>query len=248
MEFDKPTTTEYYNGNAYIREEVVSINSDIANWTDQVRDGVGEATRKVIVAVPDILAAVVVFLVGVIVASVLKTVVVRVLKAVRIKPYTDRVGLNQVFTGKFDFAELVGDLVKWFFIVVFLLQALTIAHLEQASDVVQDLLAYVPNVLVAAVLVFVGFVVADLTRRVVVDAARAAGSGAASVMGDVAKYAILTLVTFTALAQLGVNTLFLDRLFTALAAMVAVAGGISFGLGGQDAARDTVEKFRKSFK
>lgn len=222
--------------------------SGFSNTADSVRVGVGDALHKVVVGVPDILAALLVFLIGVIVASVLKAVVVRVLRAIKIKPFTDRLGLQQVFSGKFDLIELLGDLVKWFFIIVFLLQALTIAHLQQTGDVVTHLLNYVPNVLAAAALVFVGFVVADLTSRLVVNAAHAVGANTARLLGDMAKYAILAVVTFTVLAQLGVNTLFLDRLFTAIVVALALASGLAFGLGGRDLAKDILDGVRSSFK
>lgn len=223
-------------------------NSNISNWAESVRAGVSEALHKVIVAVPDILAAILVLLIGVVVAGVLKAIVVRVLRAVKIKPIADRVGLQRIFPGKFDLVELVGDLVKWFFIIVFLLQALTIAHLQQVNDIVQHLLAYVPNVLAAAVLVLVGFVVADLTSRLVLNAARAVGANTARLLADMTKYAILGVVTFTVLAQLGVNTLFLDRLFTAIVVSLALAAGLAFGLGGRDLAKDLLDGVRSSFK
>lgn len=224
------------------------MNGSLQTWTDSVSSGVGDALRKVILAVPDILAAVVVLLIGLIVAAVLKAVVVRVLRAVKVQPLANRVGLNRVLPEKFDFVELLGDLVKWFFIIVFLLQALTIAHLQQVNDVVQRLLNYVPNVLVAAAVVFVGYVIADLTSRVVHDAARFAGGSTGRLLGEVAKYSILGVAFFTALAQLGVNTLFLDRLFTAIVVMLALAGGLAFGLGGRDAAKDAVDSMRGAFK
>jgi hypothetical protein len=213
-----------------------------------VREGVGEAVRKVVVAVPDILAAVVVLVIGVVVAVVLKGVVVRLLRAVNIKNLTKSLNVDKVFPGNYDFTELLGDLVKWFFIIVFLLQALKIAHLDRVDDLVTKLLNYVPNVLVAIAVVLIGAVVADLTSRVVMNAARAVGATTARLLSDVAKYSILGVVSFTALAQLGVNTLFLDRLFTAIVVMLALAGGLAFGLGGKDAAKDVVDTLRKSFK
>jgi hypothetical protein len=213
-----------------------------------VRQGVSDALSNVVSGVPSVLAALVVLLVGVVVGVVLKAIVVRVLSAIKLKPVTDAVGLHKVFPGKYDVAELVGDLVKWFFIVVFLMQALAIVHLDRVNDVVGRILSYVPNVVVAAVVVFVGVIVADLTGRVVTEAARVLGSAAARLLGDVAKYTIWAVAAFTALAQLGVNTLFLDRLFTAVVVMVALAGGVAFGLGGRDAAKDVVDGLRSSFK
>lgn len=219
--------------------------TDFSSWTESVRIGVSEALQKVIAAIPDVLAGIVVLLIGVVVAAVLKGVVVRVLKAIKLKNLADKVGLNQVFSGKYDVVELLGDLVKWFFIIVFLLQALAIAHLLQVGDLVSKLLGYVPNVLAAAVVVLVGAVVADLTSRLVWNAAQAVGSSAAKMMSNISRYAIWTVVVFTTLAQLGVNTLFLGMLFQAIVVMIALAGGLAFGLGGKDAAKEALEDLRK---
>lgn len=221
---------------------------NLSTWSSSVQDGVSDALGKVIVSIPDILAAIVVLLIGVVVGAVLKAVVVRVLSAVKLRSVTDQFRLNQVFTAKVNFVELIGDLVKWFFIIVFLLQALSIAHLEQVNDVISKLLAYVPNVIVAATLVLVGAVVADLTSRFVTDTATTVGASTARLLGDVAKYAIVLVVAFTALAQLGVNTLFLDRLFTAIVVMVGLAGGLAFGLGGRDLAKESLDRVKTSFK
>ncbi len=222
--------------------------SNVSVWSDSVRSGVGDAVHSVLTGVPDILAAVVVFVFGVVVGVILKMIVVRAAKALNLGALSKRVGLDKVFSGNYQLADLLGDLVKWFFIIVFLLQALTIAHLEKVNDVVTKLLAYVPNVLAAAAVVFVGVVVADLTSRVVTEAARALGSRVAHFLGDFSRYTIVAIVIFTALAQLGVNTLFLDRLFTAIVVMVALAGGLAFGLGGRDMAKDILDRARKNLK
>ncbi len=222
--------------------------SNFSSWSDTVSSGVSDAVHSVVVAIPDFIAALVVLLLGVIVGVVLKALVVRLMRAVNVRKWTDQIGWNKVFPGEYDLANLVGDLVKWFFIIVFLLQALTIVHLTIVSNIVARLLAYVPNVIAAAVVLFVGFVVADLTGRIVVSAATAVGATTAALLGNVARYSIIAVVVFTALAQLGVNTLFLDRLFTAIVVMLALAGGLAFGLGGRDAAKDAIDTVRKNVK
>lgn len=222
--------------------------SSVSSTADSVRQGVGDALHNVIVYIPDFIAALVVLLFGVVVAYVLKAVIVRILRMVKLGNVAKRTHINDVFPGTFDVVELLGDLVKWFFIIVFLLQALTVAHFLQVSGLVQGLLNYIPNVVAAAVVVFVGSVVADLTSRVVVNAARAVGAATSRLLGDISRYAVLALVVFTALAQLGVNTTFLNDLFIAIVAMLALAGGLSFGLGGRDLAKDILEHLRKSFR
>jgi hypothetical protein len=222
--------------------------SSVQSTADSVRSGVGDALHNVIVYIPDFIAALVVLLFGVIVAYVLKAVIVRVLRMVKLGSMAKKTHLNDVFPGSFDVVELLGDLVKWFFIIVFLLQALTVAHLLQVGGLVQGLLNYVPSVVAAAVLVFVGGVVADLTSRIVMNAARAVGAGTARLLGDITRYSVLTLVVFTALAQLGVNTTFLNDLFVSIVAMLALAGGLAFGLGGRDLAKDILESLRSSVR
>ncbi len=220
---------------------------NISSWAEVVQSGVSDALRKVVVGVPDVLAAVVVFLIGVVVGVVLKGLIVRLLRAIKLGSLAKQVRLESVFPGKYDIVELLGDLVKWFFIIVFLLQAFTIAHVLEVNNLVQGLLHYIPSVIAAAFVLFAGGVVADLTSRVVVNAARAMGASVAGLLGNIAKYAIWAVVTFTALAQLGVNTIFLDRLFTAVVVMLALAGGLAFGLGGRDLAADILARVRKGF-
>lgn len=222
--------------------------NDLQSWADAVQSGVGEAIRKVAAALPEVLAALVVLLIGVVVAYVLKQVVVRLLKAVNLKDIASKAGWNQVFQGKYDVVDLLGDFVKWFFIVVFLLQALAILGIEEVSDLVGDLLGYIPNVLAAAAVVFVGFVVADLTARVVANAARAMGASTSRLMANISRWSIGTVVVFTALAQLGVNTLFLERVFTGIVVALALASGLAFGLGGKEMARDLLDNFSKGVR
>jgi small-conductance mechanosensitive channel len=222
--------------------------SNVSSWVDSVRSGVSDALHQVFSYLPHILGALVVLLIGVIVAYILKAIVVRVLRAIKLKPYLDKVGWNQVFPGRYDFVELIGDLVKWFFILVFLLQALAIANLLQVKDLVESLLAYLPNVVVAVVLIFVGGILADLLARIITGTVTVVSAKGAVVLGNIARYTVWIVVAFTALAQLKVNTIFLDRLFTAVVAMLAIAGGLAFGLGGQNVAKDTLESLRRNLR
>lgn len=222
--------------------------NSLADSGNAVGQGVTDALRNVVSGVPDILVAVVVLLVGVVVASIMKTVVVKVLQSIRIKPLSERLGLNRIFESRVDAVGLIGDLVKWFFVIVFLIQALNIAHLDQVSEIVRNILDYVPNVLAAAALVFVGAVVADLTSRVVRDAAMVLGGTTATLLSSLTRYSIWVVVILTGLEQLRIETQFLNTLFIAIAAMLALAGGLAFGLGGRDVAKDILEGVRKNLK
>lgn len=220
--------------------------SQVQDWTRLTTDAVTESLKNVINYLPKVVGALVVILIGVLVAWAVKTVIVRVLNLIKVKPYTDAIGLNKVFPEKLELAELLGDLAKWIVMIVFLLPALEILDLSQINELVAQVVAYLPNVIVAVVIVIVGAVVADLISRVVESAASTIGAKTAAVAADVARWSVVVFAFLAALMQLGIAVAIINNLVVGFVAMVAIAGGLAFGLGGQDAAREVIERLKKN--
>lgn len=218
----------------------------VKEWWTLTTDAVASSLKDVAGYVPEILGAIVVILVGVLVAWAVKTVIVKLLGYVKVKPYTDAIGLNKVFKGKTDLVELLGDLAKWIVVIVFLIPALNILGLADVKELVQEVLNYVPAVLKAAVIVVVGTIVADLAARAVEAATQTIGAKTAAIAADIVRWAIIVFVALAALSQLGIATGLIETLVTGAIALIALAGGLAFGLGGQDAARDVIERLRKN--
>ena len=144
-----------------------------------------------------------------------------------------------------DSGAFVGGLVKWFVIVVFLIAAFDVLGLSQVNFFLQDVvLGYLPRVIAAALVLLVAGVIGDVTGRVVVTAARTAGVESAHFAGAVARWAIWIFAILVALSQLGIAAAFSQTLFTGVVIAVSLALGLSFGLGGQEAASRFVEKLR----
>ncbi|MDD3480742.1 MAG: hypothetical protein PHW75_00735 [Patescibacteria group bacterium] len=220
----------------------------VADWWNLTTDAVSQSLRDVAGYVPEVIGAVVVILLGVLVGWTLKTVVVKALRFIKVKPYTEAIGLNKVFKTKEDLVELLGDLVKWITIIVFLIPALDILGLAGVNDIVKGLVAYLPHVLVAAVILMVGAVLADLASRAVEATAQTIGAKTAAVVADITRWAIIVFAILVALSQLGIATEIINTLITGVVVLIAIAGGLAFGLGGQDAARDVIERLRKNLK
>lgn len=218
----------------------------VKDWTKLTTDAVTESLKGVVNYLPKVVGAVVVILIGVLVAWAVKTVIVRVLKLIKVKPYTDAIGLNKVFPEKLELAELLGDLAKWIIMIVFLLPALEILELTQINELVAQVVAYLPNVVVAVVIVVVGAVVGDLISRVVESAASTIGAKTAAVAADVARWSVVVFAVLAALLQLGIAVAIINNLVVGFVAMIAIAGGLAFGLGGQDAAREVIERLKKN--
>ena len=212
-----------------------------------VTDAVRETLTNVIAYIPDLVAAIVVILIGIIVAWAVKTVIVRGLGFLQIKKYTDAVGLYKVITKDVEVVELLGDIAKWVIMLTFLIVALDVAKLSGANDLLKGVLSYVPDVAKAVVLLFIGVVVADLASRVVKATANSIGVRASEVLSDIARWAIIIFAFFGALQQLGLATELISILWTGIVAFLAIAGGLAFGLGGKDAAQDVIERVKKAF-
>lgn len=219
---------------------------NVKDWANITTDAVTNSLRDVVNYLPKVVGALVVILIGVLVAWAVKTVIVKVLSYIKLKPYTDAIGLNKVFPGKLELVELLGDLAKWIIIIVFLLPALQILNLPQINSLVTSVVVYLPNVVIAVAIVIIGAVVADLFARLVESTATTIGAKTAAVAADVARWAVIVFVVLAALMQLGIAVVIIDRLVTAVVAMIALAGGLAFGLGGQDAAKDAIERLKKN--
>ena len=136
-------------------------------------------------------------------------------------------------------------MVKWFVIVIFLVAAFDVLGLSQVNLFLQEVvLAYLPRVIVGALVILVAGVIGDVIERVVVTAAKSAGVRSAHFAGAVAKWAVWVFGILVALSQLGIATAFSQTLFTGIVVAISLALGLSFGLGGQEQAARFLERLR----
>lgn len=197
---------------------------------------------------PNLIASIVIFIVGVLIAVVVKNALVKILEASRVESLLERTVIPQALksTGSgVTVTSLVGELVRWFIILIFLIPAVDQLGLGAANEILTAILLYIPNVVVAVIIVAVGSVFAKIARDLVTATAAGLGTHTAGVIGQVARWSIFIFASLAALNQLGVATDLIRILFTGLVVMVAIAGGLAFGLGGKDTAESILKKLRK---
>ena len=203
----------------------------------------------VISFVPNLLVAIIIFIFGWLVGSLLGRWVGELVKSLRVDKALEEVGTDDLLARagfRLNAGAFVGGLIKWFIIIVFLLASVEVLGLSQVSDFLhQIVLGFLPNVIVAALVLLVAALIADTVQRVVTGSAMAAGISSAKLLGGIAKWAIWVFALIAALLQMGVAVVLLQTLFTGLVAMLALAGGLAFGLGGRDAATRYIEKLRE---
>lgn len=208
---------------------------------------INNAVSAIALFVPKLLAGAVILLIGIIVGSILKRVVVEVFRALKVEAFLHKYGVPEM-KEDLTWTNILGEVVRWFVIVIFLIPTAEVWNLPRITTALNQVLFYLPNVFVAAVLALVGFVFARLTHDVILAGAKGVDPATASTAATVARWAVQVFVILAVLSQLGVATDLIRILFTGFVAMLAVAGGIAFGLGGQSAAKDTVESLRKRLK
>ena len=197
---------------------------------------------------PAILAAVIWFIIGWIVGVALYHVVVEVVKALRVNEALKATGMNEAANRagfNLDVGAFLGTLVQWFVILVFLVAALDILGLAAVTLFLQQILwMFFPRVIVAALIIIIGAIAAEVVRGVVVHSARAIGAHGANLAGTISKWAILTFAILAALSQLGIGTDLIQTLFQGIVIALALSVGLAFGLGGKEAASRTIERVR----
>src|SRR3989344_1943422 len=197
---------------------------------------------------PAIIMAIIVFAIGWTIGAILFRVVGQIVKVLRGVDALKAAGLSDAAKGagiNLDIGRFLGTLVKWFVMIVFLVASLEILGLRQVTDYLQTVvLLYLPQVIVAVIILIVTAIVAEVAKNLVSGSARATGAHSANLAGTVAKYAIWIFGILAALNQLNVASGFVTTLFHGLVVALALSFGLAFGRGGKEAAARTIERIR----
>lgn len=196
--------------------------------------------------VPNLIGAILLFIIGWIVGSVIAKAIHQVFVALKIDTLFQSAGAEDLLNRaglKLNVGGFIGWIVKWFIIVVFLMASLQILGLTQVNDFLREtVLYYLPKVAIAALVLVIASLIADTMRQLVSAGAKAANAHSANLLSTIAYYAIWIFAFIIALSELGIASAFMQILFTGLIAMLAIAGGLAFGLGGKEAAARTISK------
>lgn len=196
---------------------------------------------------PELIGGLIVFIIGLIVASFLRRIVEKLVSFTKIDRAIeglDAVKRYEEAGMKVSFSAFIGWLVKWFIIIATLLSVADIWGLARVSEFLNEVFLYIPNVIVAVVLLAVGILVGSAAYKLVsrsVKASSVLADSSAGFLAAVSKWAIIIFAVMAALNQLGVASRLIEIGFTGIVAMFALAGGLAFGLGGQDKAAEWLE-------
>lgn len=221
------------------------------SYSDVLTSSLQDLYARFIDFLPNFLVAVIILIVGWIVAAAIAKLIKSVLHSARLDEVGDKLGLDQISTRtgmKMSVSGTIAWLVKWFVLIAVFLAAADILNLDQISDFLNSVLAYIPNVVAGAAILLVGTMVAGFLSRLVRHSVRAAGLVSADLLATVTQWSVMIFTVLATLDQLRVAQPFVQTLFTGVIAMLAIAGGLAFGLGGKEHASKVLDKIERDIK
>ncbi len=217
----------------------------VENWIDVLVGSLQNLWRLLVGLLPSLVGAVVVLVLGLIVAAGLERLVERLVYYLKLDHLLEKLGIGQwLERAKIDLnaGHFLGRVVYWFMLVAFLLAASDILGFTALSGFLRDVLLYIPNVLVAALIVLASVAAANFLKGIVIASVFGARLHAAKFLGISAWWIVVIFGLLTAAAQLNIAVAIINTIITGIIAMMAIAGGLAFGLGGRDVAERWLER------
>jgi hypothetical protein len=204
--------------------------------------------NEIAVALPQIIGALLILLIGWIIARILKRLVVKGLKLVRFNFLTEKTGIEKFLSDggvKVFSLDLIGTLVYWIVMLVVILATLNSLKLTAAATLFNEIMLYIPNIIVAIVILILGIYFARLVSQVLVTSLKNMQDTTVALIGNIAYYSIVVLTVFIIFGQLNIAEQIVNSAFIILFGAICLAFGLDFVMGGKDWASEIVKKYLK---
>jgi len=222
------------------------------DWlTFVVVDPVKALTVKILGYIPAIAGAIIILVVGWLLAKLIEAVVVRVLKAVKLDSASDKAGINNILAQgeiRVTLSELIGAVIYWLIILVVIATALGALNLTVAAELISRLAEYVPNILGAIFILIIGAFLANFVATVVRTAAGNAGIGTAKLMAKITQTVVIIFAVVIAIEQLKIASALIVLSVNIVLISIGIGMALAFGLGCKDIAGKFVQEIINNLK
>ncbi|EFH90227.1 mechanosensitive ion channel family protein [Ktedonobacter racemifer] len=222
----------------------------IGNWGAAVWNSLVGVLAAVFAFIPKLVGFLVILLIGFIIAKALEKAVVWLCHRANVDAASERAGLVNLerrLNTDINVARLLGRVAFWFVFLIFLVPASDSLGLPTISNLLSTIVAYIPNVFVAILALFLGTLLATFVGDLVLGATASSGVGNPRVFSTITRVAIIALATLLALYQLQIAPAILQTLFAAIVGALALAFGLAFGLGGRESAQQLLQRTEGRF-
>ena len=219
------------------------------NPLDILGQALADSGMTLIAFLPSVVIAIIVFALGWIFGTVLGRAVEHLITALRVDKALHKAGfdtLSERAGVKISVAGFLGGIMKWLVVVAFTIASAEILGLTQVTQLLRDILVYIPQVIIAAIILVISMLLGDFVSRLVSHSVKATGMKG-EFAAQMSKWAIIIVGgVFPALTQLRIAQGLVEVLFTGVVFSISLALGLSFGLGGREAAAHAIEKMKQN--
>jgi hypothetical protein len=220
--------------------------STVYDWGQAIMTSTAAALALFLGAIPKVIAFLVILLIGWIVAGVLAGVIANLLRAVRFNDLAERSGFAGFVRNmgvRTDASGLLATAVRWFVRLIVLVVAFDALGLPAVSQVLQQLLLWIPNLIVALMVLVLGGLAANTLHSLVRGATAQAGLGNPDLLANIARVAVWAFAIVVAVNQIGIASTLVNTLFMGVVGALALGFGLAFGLGGRETAAEIVQNW-----
>lgn len=209
----------------------------ISSWQTALGNVATDTLSAILGFLPNALGAIIVLLLGILIANWSKTLVIKTLQALKLQSLVRDSQLKKFLvkaeiTQKLE--EVIGSIVKWVLMLVFFVAATNILGLITVSELLTSILIYIPNVLSAVIVIAIGVLLAGIVESLVKGALASIDLKTSRLMGKVASYVVIIVAVLAAFSELHIAKNFINILFIGVVTMLALGIGLAIGLGSKD--------------
>ena len=201
------------------------------------------------------LLVIIILIIGWIISKLIKTVVVKALKAVKLDDLAVKIELNNLFEKggiAYTLSELIGVICYWLAMLVTFMVAINAIGLTIAAELLNKVILYVPNVIAAIFILILGMFVATLLKNIVLASANNAGISQGKFLSQTVSIVITAFAIFVAMEQLKIGIAITEVTVAIVLGSVGLGLALAFGLGCKDIAAkfmsEQIEKMKSNKK
>ncbi len=210
-----------------------------------------DISSRLAVFAPRLVLALIVLVVGWLIALIIGNILATVVQAMGFDSLSRRIGLVRLLDSagiEKSVSSIIGQIATWVLIVVVFMAASEVLGIQSVQEFLNSILGYVPHVIGAVATLFIGLILANFLADSVRHAAQASGLQHTNALSAITRNSIVAFSVIAMLAELGIAQNVMFALLYGLIAMLTIAGGLAFGLGGQNSAKRALESLENELK
>ncbi|MDD5433547.1 MAG: hypothetical protein PHE77_02745 [Candidatus Pacebacteria bacterium] len=223
----------------------------IQSWSSVTLDALQGFWQGFIGFIPNLIGAAIILIIGWLIAIWVGKLIALLLNKAKFDVVFEKTKWQEALEKaefKMDMSEFVGSLIKWVLIIVFLLAAVEILGMSQFASFLSGIVSWLPNVVISVAIFIVAVIISDFFEKMMKAFAGKMNVKYIGLVGSIVKWAIWVFALLAILGQLGVASEIIQILVTGFVALIVIGGGLAFGLGGKDMARDALENLKNKLR